>query len=58
MSLRLRRAILSIIFTGWIVPVSAARITAEKVGSKINVTIDNMFFTSYIFSDDEKYPFF
>jgi hypothetical protein len=39
-------------------PVSAARITAEKVGSKINVTIDNKFFTSYIFSEDEKYPFF
>jgi hypothetical protein len=37
---------------------SAARITAEKVGSKINVTIDGRFFTSYIFSEDEKYPFF
>jgi len=32
--------------------------TAEKVGSKINVTIDGKFFTSYVFSDDEKYPFF
>ncbi|MCE5345358.1 MAG: PmoA family protein [Bacteroidales bacterium] len=41
-----------------IVPVSAAKIVAEKTGSKINVTIDNRFFTSYIFSDDEKYPFF
>jgi hypothetical protein len=39
-------------------PVSAAKIIAEKVGSKINVTIDNKFFTSYIFSEDEKYPFF
>ncbi len=38
--------------------VSAARITAVKVGSKINVTIDNQYFTSYIFSEDEKYPFF
>jgi len=37
---------------------SAAKITAEKVGSKINVTIDGRFFTSYIFSEDEKYPFF
>jgi len=37
---------------------SAARITAEKVGSKINVTVDGRFFTSYIFSEDEKYPFF
>ena len=40
------------------VPLSAAKIAAEKVGSKINVTIDNKFFTSYIFSEDEKYPFF
>lgn len=39
-------------------PLSAAKITAEMVGSKINVTIDGKFFTSYIFSDDEKYPFF
>jgi hypothetical protein len=41
-----------------VIPVSAAKITAVKVGSKINVTIDNKYFTSYIFSDDEKYPFF
>ena len=39
-------------------PLSGAKITAEKVGSKINVTIDGKFFTSYIFSEDEKYPFF
>ena len=38
--------------------VTAAKITAEKVGSKINVSIDGKFFTSYIFSYDEKYPFF
>lgn len=38
--------------------VQAARINAVKVGSKINVTIDGKFFTSYIFSSDEKYPFF
>jgi len=41
-----------------VIPLSAAKITAEKVGSKINVTIDNKYFTSYIFSGDEKYPFF
>jgi hypothetical protein len=29
-----------------------------KVGNKINVSIDGKFFTSYIFSSDEKYPFF
>jgi hypothetical protein len=41
-----------------VIPISAAKITAEKVGSKINVTINNKYFTSYIFSNDEKYPFF
>lgn len=41
-----------------VLPASAAKINAVKVGSKINVTIDNKYFTSYIFSDDEKYPFF
>ncbi|MBP8959773.1 MAG: PmoA family protein [Bacteroidales bacterium] len=40
------------------IPADAAKITAVKVGSKINVTIDGKFFTSYIFPDDEKYPFF
>ena len=41
-----------------VLPLSGAKITAVKVGSKINVTIDGKYFTSYIFSDDEKYPFF
>jgi hypothetical protein len=40
------------------IPLSAAKITAVKVGSKINVTIGGKYFTSYIFSEDEKYPFF
>ncbi len=39
-------------------PLAGAKITAVKIGSKINVTINGKFFTSYIFSDDEKYPFF
>lgn len=39
-------------------PASAATITAKRVGPKINISIDNKFFTSYIFSEDEKYPFF
>lgn len=39
-------------------PLQGAKITAVKVGSKINVTINGKYFTSYIFSDDEKYPFF
>jgi len=41
-----------------VIPISAAKITAVRIGSKINITIDNKYFTSYIFSDDEKYPFF
>ncbi|MCX6222704.1 MAG: PmoA family protein [Bacteroidia bacterium] len=36
----------------------AVKLTAVKVGSKINVTIDGKYFTSYICSSDEKYPFF
>jgi hypothetical protein len=39
-------------------PAGAAKINAVKVGSKINITINGKYFTSYIFSDDEKYPFF
>jgi hypothetical protein len=39
-------------------PLQGAKITAVKVGSKINVTINGKYFTSYIFSEDEKYPFF
>jgi hypothetical protein len=39
-------------------PLAGAKITAVKVGSKINITIGNKYFTSYIFSEDEKYPFF
>ncbi len=41
-----------------ILSAQAAKINAVKVGSKINVTIDGKYFTSYIFSSDEKYPFF
>ena len=35
-----------------------AKISAVKTGDKIDITIDNLFFTSYIFADNEKYPFF
>ncbi len=34
------------------------KITAEKIGSRIDVTVNDVLFTRYIFSDDEKYPFF
>lgn len=49
-----------LIFAGAIIalPLSAAKISAVKVGSKINVIINGKYFTSYIFSEDEKYPFF
>ncbi|OFX36765.1 MAG: hypothetical protein A2X03_04010 [Bacteroidetes bacterium GWA2_40_15] len=36
----------------------AAGIEAVKTGSRIDITVNNKFFTSYIFSEDEKYPFF
>lgn len=39
-------------------PLCGAKVNAVKVGSKINVVIDGKYFTSYIFSEDEKYPFF
>jgi hypothetical protein len=39
-------------------PLHASKITAEKVGSKIIVSIDGKVFTRYVFSQDEKYPFF
>jgi hypothetical protein len=44
--------------TAFVQTVSAAEIKAVRNGSKIDVTIDNRFFTSYIFSIEEKYPFF
>jgi Methane oxygenase PmoA len=52
--------LVSLIVTGVLLTITAsgAKITAEKIGSKINVTVNGRFFTAYIFSDDEKYPFF
>jgi len=35
-----------------------AKVTAVKIGPRIDVSINNRFFTSYLFSPDEKYPFF
>ena len=34
------------------------KVTAEKVGDKIEFRINGNLFTSYIFSEFEKYPFF
>jgi hypothetical protein len=56
-----RLLIYTLLLFAWLVavlPVSGAKITAVKVGSKINVSVDGKFFTSYIFSQDEKYPYF
>ena len=35
-----------------------SKVSAVKTGSKIDISIDNKLFTSYIFSEEEKYPFF
>jgi len=35
-----------------------SKVTAVKTDSKIDILINNSLFTSYIFSQDEKYPFF
>ena len=35
-----------------------SKVTAVKVGNRIDISIDNKLFTQYIFSEDEKYPFF
>ncbi|MCL1919610.1 MAG: PmoA family protein [Kiritimatiellaeota bacterium] len=37
---------------------AAQNVRAVKTGSRIDVTIDGAFFTSYRFSAEEKYPFF
>ncbi len=52
------KLIICLLFLFGFVQLQAAKITAVKVGSKINVTIDGKYFTSYICSSDEKYPFF
>ena len=36
----------------------AQTLKAVKIGSRIDVTVDGAFFTSYKFSSEEKYPFF
>ena len=54
----IRRIGILFVLTFGILSAHAVKINAVKVGSKINVTIDGKYFTSYIFSSDEKYPFF
>jgi len=57
----MKRILIVILFFGTAIisqPLSAAKITAEKIGSKIIVSIDGQLFTRYVFLSDEKYPFF
>ena len=56
LKLSLVNLLILILFAGSIQ--AQTKISAVKKGSKIDVTIGNLFFTSYIFSSDEKYPFF
>lgn len=58
--MKINRRAAVLILAGILISLSSygAKIVAEKSGSKINVTIDGKFFTSYIFSEQEKYPFF
>jgi hypothetical protein len=51
--------LLFLLCSGITVPTShAAVINAVKTGSRIDITINGKFFTSYLFPDNEKYPFF
>jgi hypothetical protein len=34
------------------------KVTAVKVGSRIDISINDNFFTQYLFGEDEKYPYF
>jgi len=56
--IKLKIPIVLLLLTVGFSQIQAAKISAVKVGSKINVSIDGKYFTSYIFSSDEKYPFF
>ena len=58
--MKINRRASVLILAGILISLSSysAKIIAEKSGSKINITIDGKFFTSYIFSEQEKYPFF
>ena len=39
-------------------PAQRRTVNAVQIGNRIDVTVGNLFFTSYRFEDDEKYPFF
>lgn len=49
---------LFLVFSNYIYSFAQSKIVAQKFNSKIDISINNNLFTSYIFSEDEKYPFF
>ena len=56
----MKRILLIILFCGaqfQAFQLSGAKILAEQVGSRINVIVNDKFFTSYNFPSDEKYPY-
>lgn len=52
------KLVLFLVFAKCIYSFAQAKIVAQKFNSKIDISINNNLFTSYIFSEDEKYPFF
>jgi hypothetical protein len=55
-----KKLIIFLLLVSGLSGISSARpaVTAERVGSRIDIYIDGNLFTSYRFSQDEKYPFF
>ncbi len=50
--------VLLLTFLGFSSSAQQQQLRAEKIGNRIDVYIGSLFFTSYRFSPDEKYPFF
>ena len=55
----MKKIVLFIFFIGLIhnVVFSQSKVTAEKIGDKIEIKINGNLFTNYIVSEYEKYPF-
>jgi len=57
--MNLTKAIFIFLLSSMTIAVSGqSKVTAVKIGNRIDVSIDNRLFTQYRFSGDEKYPFF
>jgi len=58
--MKFKYALLTILFLGLLVrqSIGQSKITAEKIGDKIEIRIDGNLLTNYILSEHEKYPFF